>query len=69
MAHDRCARAVEDLLDQEEDFEEELLRDLHNRHYDYQYSYGSHSHGSQYKYYTSSSSNGYPHERRPSMVH
>ncbi|KAL2429581.1 hypothetical protein ABEF95_007510 [Exophiala dermatitidis] len=28
MAHDRCSAAVEDLLDQEEDLEESLLRDL-----------------------------------------
>jgi len=64
MAHDRCMTAVEDLLDQEEDLEEELLRGLHNQHYSYQY-----SHGSQYGYYASSSSDGYSHGRRPSMVH
>ncbi|ETI21626.1 hypothetical protein G647_07973 [Cladophialophora carrionii CBS 160.54] len=60
MAHDRCASAVEDLLDQEEDLEEELLKDLEDQHYGcYYYSYTS-----QYSYPTSS----YSHERRPSMV-
>ncbi|OCT45336.1 hypothetical protein CLCR_06333 [Cladophialophora carrionii] len=60
MAHDRCASAVEDLLDQEEDLEEELLKDLEDQHYGcYQYDYSS-----QYSYPTAS----YSHERRPSMV-
>ncbi len=62
-AHDRCAQAIEDLLDREEDLEEDLLKDLEEQRYDYQYGYSS-----QYSYATSSS---YPHshERRPSMVH
>jgi hypothetical protein len=63
LAHDRCSQAVENLLDQEEDLEEELLRDLQDQHYDYQY--GSNS---QYSYPTSSSY-GHSHDRRPSMVH
>ena len=62
MAHDRCAQAVEDLLDQEEELEEELLRDLEDQHYDYQFSYSS-----QYSY--SSYAYDYSHEQRPSMVH
>jgi len=62
-AHDRCAQAIEDLLDQEEDLEEDLLKNLEDHHYDYQYSYAT-----QYSYSTSSSSYGYS-ERRPSMVH
>lgn len=62
MAHDRCAQAIEDLLDQEEDLEEDLLKDLQDQHYNYSYS-------SQYNYPTSSPAYGYSHERRPSMVH
>jgi len=63
LAHDRCAQAVEDLLDQEEELEEVLLKDLENQHYDHQYNYIS-----QYGY-GSDSLYGYSHERRPSMVH
>ena len=64
MAHDRCAQAIEDLLDQEEDLEEDLLKDFQESRYDYQYGYTSH-----YSYSTSSSSYPHSHERRPSMVH
>ncbi|EXJ56072.1 hypothetical protein A1O7_09003 [Cladophialophora yegresii CBS 114405] len=60
MAHDRCASAVEDLLDQEEDLEEELLKNLEDQHYGcHRYNYAS-----QYSHPTSS----YSQERRPSMV-
>jgi len=65
MAHDRCAQAVEDLLDQEEDLEEELLKDLQDQHYDYHYS----NYNSQYSYPTSSATYQYSHERKPSLVH
>ncbi|EXJ63272.1 uncharacterized protein A1O5_11593 [Cladophialophora psammophila CBS 110553] len=64
LAHDRVATAVEDLLDQEEDLEEELLRDLQEQQYDYSYNYGP-----QYAYSSASAVYGYSHERRPSMVH
>ncbi|OAG37283.1 hypothetical protein AYO21_08468 [Fonsecaea monophora] len=64
LAHDRCATAVEDLLDQEEDLEEELLRDLQEQQYDYSYSYDT-----QYAYSSGPGAYGYTYERRPSMVH
>ncbi|KIW33478.1 uncharacterized protein PV07_00324 [Cladophialophora immunda] len=64
LAHDRCATAVEDLLDQEEDLEEELLRDLQEEQYDLSYSYDT-----QYSYPSDSVAYGYTYERRPSMVH
>lgn len=64
MAHDRCAAAVEQLLDQEEDLEEALLEDmqeqqaLHECDYGYPEQYG----------YSEGKSHAYPQERRPSMV-
>jgi len=58
MAHDRCSAAVEDLLDQEEELEEELLKDMEELQYMHEYESG---YGSQY--YT------FREERRPSMVH
>jgi hypothetical protein len=58
MAHDRCSAAIEDLLDQEEELEEELLKDIQELQYMHEYESG---YGSQY--YT------YSEERRPSMVH
>ncbi|OQU97437.1 hypothetical protein CLAIMM_03367 [Cladophialophora immunda] len=64
LAHDRCATAVEDLLDQEEDLEEELLRDLQEEQYHLSYSYDT-----QYSYPSDSVAYGYTYERRPSMVH
>ena len=64
MAHDRCAQTIEDLLDQEEDLEEELIKDLQDQHYNHQYSYGSY-----YGYQTTSASYSHSHERRPSLVH
>jgi len=64
MAHDRCAQAVEDLLDKEEDLEEELLKDLQDQHYNHQYSYTS-----SYGYPPASPSFEHSHDRRPSMVH
>ncbi|KIX08661.1 uncharacterized protein Z518_03318 [Rhinocladiella mackenziei CBS 650.93] len=57
MAHDRCSAAVEDLLDQEEELEEALLKDLQEQQYAYEYEYG---YAGQY---------GHSHERRPSMIH
>ena len=59
-AHDRCAKAVEDLLDQEEDLEEDLLKDQEEQLRALHYGYGS-----QCSYPTSKHS----HDRRPSMVH
>lgn len=60
MAHDRCSAAIEDLLDQEEDLEEELLKDIQEMQYVHEYETG---YGSQYESF------GYREERRPSMVH
>jgi hypothetical protein len=81
MAHDRCAAAVEELLDQEEDLEEMLLNHLQEQQfvYDYEREYAS----SQYSYpdtkgygysdasrhgYSDTNNYGYPQERRPSIV-
>ena len=57
-AHDRCSAAVEDLLDQEEELEEELLKDMQEMQYvhEYEYGYGGPCYG-------------YREERKPSMVH
>ncbi|KAK5044790.1 hypothetical protein LTR84_010446 [Exophiala bonariae] len=60
MAHDRCSAAIEDLLDQEEELEEELLKDIQEMQYVHEYETG---YGSQY------GSFNYREERRPSMVH
>lgn len=57
MAHDRCSQAIEQLLDEEEELEEELLRDMEEMQYVAEYECGA-----QYNY-------GYREERRPSMVH
>lgn len=57
MAHSRCSAAVEDLLDQEEELEEALLKDLQEQQYAHEY-----HHPSPYGYYS------FSYERRPSMI-
>jgi hypothetical protein len=64
LAHDRCAQAVEDLLDMEEDLEEEILKDMEDSHYDYQYNYTS-----RYNYPTLSPLLEHADERMTNMVH
>jgi hypothetical protein len=58
MAHDRCCTSVEDLLDQEEDLEECLLRDLQETQATYEYN----------DYAYAGQSQCYPQDRRQSMI-
>ncbi|EXJ78837.1 hypothetical protein A1O1_09239 [Capronia coronata CBS 617.96] len=58
MAHDRCSAAVEDLLDEEEDLEECLLKDLQEVQYGYDYD----------DYGRTVPDDYYPQARRPSMI-
>jgi hypothetical protein len=65
LAHDRCAQNIEDLLDQEEELEEELLRDLQEqKSYSHEYSYQP-----QHPYQKSPTYDSHCHDRRSSMVH
>lgn len=59
MAHDRCSAAVETLLDQEEDLEEELLKEIEEAQYAYEY---------EHDYATQEFGISYHHERRPSLI-
>jgi len=64
LAHDRCSQTIEDLLDQEEDLEEELLRDLQEQSYSHEYGYAS-----QRTYQKSPTYDSHPCDRRSHMVH
>ncbi|EXJ84100.1 hypothetical protein A1O3_04767 [Capronia epimyces CBS 606.96] len=65
MAHDRCSDAVEDLLDQEEDLEECLLRDLLESQED---TYDSDSDYDYTQFGYAVPPDYYQQERRPSLI-